>query len=135
MNRPGWLLALGWLVVTVAMGAEPRAPADPDSDHDGLSDFQENRKYLTDPLRADSDGDGTADGDWHERREFAYSVRVVLKVMRPVDMAALDDDYQDARVLAETKDYVELEVVCYPLNSVRQSMVGVKGWRKRPSQE
>ena len=35
---------------------------DPDSDGDGLTDFQETHKYGTDPERADSDGDGLPDG-------------------------------------------------------------------------
>ena len=75
-----------------------------DSDHDGLADFLEIHKYRTDPAKADSDGDGIPDGDWHERREFAYSVRSVVKVLRPVDVITLNDDYQDARVLRERLD-------------------------------
>ena len=55
-----------------------------DTDGDGLSDFHETHKYLTDPNKADSDGDGTADGDWLERREYQYTVRSVAHVMKPV---------------------------------------------------
>ncbi len=91
----------------------------PDTDGDGLSDFLELHKYLTDPAKADSDGDGVPDGDWLERREYAYTVRSVVHVMRPVTPAFLNDAYQDARVLDETDDYVELEVIHYPLVDLR----------------
>src|SRR5262245_38149711 len=91
---------------------------DPDTDRDGLSDFQEQHKYLTDPARPDSDGDGLPDGDWNERREYAYTVRSVVQVLRPVTPDVLCDDYQDARILDETAEYVELEVIHYPLNTV-----------------
>ena len=94
-----------------------------DSDGDGLSDLLEVHTYCTDPQRADSDGDGTPDGDWQERREFTYTVRSVVHVMKPVTPEYLNDDYQDARVLDETAEYVELEVIHYPFNTVADGMV------------
>ena len=40
-----------------------------DTDHDGLTDYQEVHVYHTDPLKADTDGDGLSDRDevmvWH----------------------------------------------------------------------
>jgi len=98
-----------------------------DTDGDGLSDFHERHKYFTDPAKADSDGDGTPDGDWGERREYAYSIRTVVLVMKPA--AAICDDYQDARVLAETDDALKLEVVHYPLNTVADALAGNPDWR------
>src|SRR5262245_59996638 len=92
-------------------------PGDPDDDRDGLPDFQELHKYFTDPKTADSDGDGVPDGDWDERREFSYSVRAVRHVMAPFDVASMNDDYQDVRVLEARPDLLEFEVVIYPLNS------------------
>lgn len=65
-----------------------------DEDNDGLSDFQECYKYLTDPTQNDSDGDGVPDGDWRERREYQYIVRSVVHVLRPVTIEYLNDDYQ-----------------------------------------
>ncbi|PWB39002.1 MAG: hypothetical protein C3F02_01170 [Parcubacteria group bacterium] len=38
-------------------------PSDPDTDHDGLGDFQEAIVYHTDPLESDSDHDGIPDGE------------------------------------------------------------------------
>ncbi len=38
-------------------------PNNPDTDHDGLGDYQEVNIYGTDPLNPDSDGDGMNDGD------------------------------------------------------------------------
>lgn len=101
-----------------------------DSDSDGLSDFQEIRKYLTDPAKKDTDGDGTPDGDWHERREYAYSVRSILQFMPPFNKAALNDDYQDARVLEKTDEYIELEVIHYPLATSSESIKENPNWQQ-----
>src|SRR4029079_913088 len=95
----------------------PAAEADVDTDGDGLSDFEEVHKYFTDPRAADSDGDGVPDGDWEERREYAYTVRTVVRVLPPVTEDVLSDDYQDARVIERTPGHVELEVIHYPLHT------------------
>ncbi len=105
-----------------------------DTDRDGLSDFHETHKYLTDPKKKDSDGDGIVDADWNERREYTYTVRTVLQVMRPVTPDVLCDDYQDARILDETDEYVELEVVHYPLNTVAEAIVANPKWRREAKQ-
>ena len=103
---------------------------DVDSDRDGLSDFHEVHKYFTDPKSADSDRDGIPDGDWDERREFTYSVRAVMHVMAPFDVASMNDDYQDVRVLAETPDLLEFEVVVYPFNTVAEAIAPDARWRR-----
>jgi hypothetical protein len=100
-----------------------------DSDGDGLCDFQEVHKYLTDPAKADSDGDGTPDGDWDERREYAYSVRSIIQFMPPFDKAALNDDFQDARVLEAREDYIELEVIHYPLATAGKVIEADPNWQ------
>jgi hypothetical protein len=109
----------------------PQEPGpDPDRDGDGLSDFQEAHKYLTAPDRADSDGDGVPDGEWRERREYAYTVRSVVQVLRPVTPEYLCDDMQDARVLDETAEMVELEVIHYPFNTAGEAIRGDPRWRE-----
>lgn len=100
-----------------------------DADGDGLSDFHERHKYLTDPASADSDGDGVPDGGWEERREYAYTVRTVVQVLPPVTPDVLCDDYQDARILEARDDYVEMEVIHYPFNTVASAIRGNPGWR------
>jgi hypothetical protein len=122
------------ILVLSMLFAPPWAPGDPDGDKDGLSDFQELHKYFTDPRKADSDGDGVPDGDWDERREFSYSVRAVMHVMAPFDVASMNDDYQDVRVLDRRPDLLEFEVVVYPLNTVADAIEPNAGWRK-PSAE
>lgn len=118
------------LVLLISILAPAARAQDADSDGDGLSDFQEIHKYFTDPHKADSDGDGIPDGDRQERREYAYTVRSVAKVMRPVNLAAItNDDYQDARVRSQTPQYVELEVIHYPLNTVAQAIQGRRDWQ------
>ncbi|MEM8711540.1 MAG: transglutaminase domain-containing protein, partial [Planctomycetota bacterium] len=109
------LLALASLFATTAA-------LDRDTDGDGLSDFHEVHKHRTDPKLADSDGDGVPDGDWHERREFTYTVRTVTEVLRPVTPDSITDDFQDARVLRETDDRVQLEVLHYPFSTAAEAL-------------
>jgi Transglutaminase-like superfamily len=109
---------------------KPAAALDRDSDGDGLPDFQEIHKYRTDPAKKDTAGKGIPDGEWNQRREFTYSVRAVIRVMPPYNLKALNDDYQDARVIAETKDYIELEVIAYPLNTNAEAIDSNPNWQK-----
>ena len=109
--------------------ASAQAP-DPDGDGDGLSDFHERHKYFTDPAAVDSDRDGLPDGDWAERREYAYTVRSIVQVAPPVTTDVLCDDYQDARILERAGEYVELEVIHYPLNTVASALTADPDWRR-----
>lgn len=113
--------------------AQPSADAagvSVDSDGDGLSDYEEVHKYLTDPTKKDTDGDGIPDGDWNERREYTYSVRTVLRYLPPADEKALRDDFQDGRVLKQTSEYVEVEVIHYPLATGFDSIAENRNWRQ-----
>jgi hypothetical protein len=110
--------------LALALLQRPALPADLDTDRDGLSDFHEVHKHGTDPRAADTDGDRIPDGDWDERREYAYTVRVVMHVLPPSDaqaraswLASATDDYQDVRVLEQRDDALELEVIVYPFNT------------------
>lgn len=87
-----------------------------DSDADGLTDYEEYCKYRTDPTLVDSDGDGKPDTDWDERREYAYSIRAVLELKLPWDIGAMNDLFQDARLMesAEDRAYSKVEIVVYP---------------------
>jgi hypothetical protein len=122
------LLALCW-VSQAALAGQPAGKADPDTDGDGLSDFHEKNKYRTDPKKKDTARAGVSDGDWRQRREFSYSVRAVIRVMPPYNLTAINDDYQDVRVLAETKEYAELEVVVYPLNTNADAITANRNWQ------
>ncbi len=77
---------------------------------------------MTDPNKVDTDGDGIPDGDWSERREYQYTIRSVVHVMRPVTIDFLCDDFQDAKILDETQQHVELEVFHYPFNTVNSAI-------------
>ena len=81
----GTLILIAPVLLCALCASAVNSPAaDPDSDGDGLSDFQEIHKYFTDPRNSDSDGDGVHDGDWNERPEFSYSIRTVLRIMPPI---------------------------------------------------
>jgi hypothetical protein len=126
----GTAWALASIKSEMAVAGDQVGIVDPDTDGDGLSDFQEIHKYCTDPKKKDTVGKGVSDGDWQQRREFTYTVRAVISVMSPYNLKALNDDYQDIRVRKETKDYVELEVVVYPLNSNAEAIKGNPNWKK-----
>jgi hypothetical protein len=94
----------------------------PSEDYDGdtLSNIDELEKYHTNPYSLDSDGDGISDGDWEERREYVYSVRVLVKIKQPFDIEAMNDSFQDTRVIADedSKGYTSLEIIIYPETSL-----------------
>jgi hypothetical protein len=118
------------LAVSLLAGcAAPALRAGPDRDGDGLDDLLETHVYRTDPERADTDGDGVQDGDPDERREFTYSIRTRVRVMQPVNLDAIDDDFQDARVLSAGEEVVELEVVHYPLATLDRGIAPNPRWR------
>ena len=100
-----------------------------DADGDGLSDFQEREKYRTTWNKADSDGDGKPDGDWDGRREYTYTIRTVVRVMPPIAPDFINDDYQDARIRKQTKEYVELEVIHYPFSAPGTTLEPNPTWR------
>jgi transglutaminase-like putative cysteine protease len=122
MNPRWWLLAL-------ACAAVRAQTVDPDTDGDGLSDFHEIHKYLTDPAKKDTDGDGVPDGDWKERREYAYTLRSLLLVMRPAEVEAMNDDFQDARLVEDHGAYVGVEVIHYPLATASEKIAANPSWR------
>ncbi len=118
------------LTAAAVIVAPQSAPRDPDGDGDGLSDFAERHKHFTDPAKKDSDGDGKQDGDRDERREYAYTVRSVVRLLPPVTDDALTDDQQDGRVLRRTREFVEIEVVHYPFNTARSAIAPDPQWRR-----
>ncbi len=50
--------------------------------------------------------------------------------MPPHNLKALHDDYQDVRVRNVTKEFAELEVVVYPLNTNAEAIKGNPTWKK-----
>jgi hypothetical protein len=93
-------------------------------------DFQALHKYFIDPQRKSLPLKVDAIRDWNERRHFTYSIRTILRVMPPYNLQALNDDYQDVRVRKETKDFVELEVVSYPLNTNADAIAENHNWKR-----
>ncbi len=86
-------------------------------------------KHFTDPTKKDTDGDGKPDGDADERREFAYTVAATVTVMPPVDEASLTDDFQDGKVVKRGADFVVIDVVLYPFNTVNDDIGEDDAWR------
>ena len=89
-----------------------------DTDGDGLTDYEEYCKYRTDPTLADSDADGISDKDWNERREYTYSIRAILDIKPPWNIDAMNDLFQDARLMGSLdSNYQKIEVIIYPYAS------------------
>lgn len=64
----------------------------------------------------------------HPGKEDTYTITSVIEILRPVNPADMNDDFQDARVLAKDKDSCTVEVTYYPLY---QPAVGENpNWRK-----
>jgi hypothetical protein len=114
-------------VANLAQSAPPEpSAASPPSD----GDFQALHKYLSDPRKRLIAGNGEPDADWNARRAFTYSIRTIIRVMPPYNLEAMNDDYQDVRVRKETKDFVELAVISYPLYTNAEAMVENRNWRR-----
>ena len=51
----------------------------------------------------------------HANKEDTYTVTSVIQVLKPVNPADMNDDFQDARVLAQDQDSCTVEMTYYPL--------------------
>src|SRR5215831_4917724 len=116
-----FLLAVIAVVGVFSYAAAPRPEIDPDSDGDGLSDYAELHKYFTDPHKANSAVD---------RKDFTYTITSVLQIAKPFNLADMNDDYQDARMLSEDEDSMTVELVYYPLNTNKYAIGENPNWRR-----
>ena len=88
---------------------------DIDSDNDGLSDYEEINKYLTNPLEADTDNDGIKDNDWDERYEHTRVYKAIVDLRQPYSIDDMNDFYQDARAIQDVSDEItRFEIILYP---------------------
>jgi hypothetical protein len=51
----------------------------------------------------------------HPRKEDTYTITSVIQILKPGSPADMNDDFQDARVLAQDKDSCTVELTYYPL--------------------
>jgi len=53
---------------------------------------------------------------WEERREYVYSVHIIMKLRQPFDLSAMNDMYQDVMVVEEedTLGYTIIDAIIYP---------------------
>lgn len=70
------------------------------------------------------------DGDWSERREYAYSVRAIVNMLPPINTSELNDDYQDVRVIKADAEVVQLEIIIYPFNTNAEAIGEDTDWRE-----
>jgi hypothetical protein len=52
----------------------------------------------------------------HPGKEEAYTITSVMQVLKPVDPAVMNDDFQDTRLVARDDDSCTLEITYYPLH-------------------
>jgi hypothetical protein len=53
-----------------------------------------------------------------------------LRILKPCDLTVMNDDYQDARLLKETPEFAEVEVVHYPMNTVADAIKPNPQWHR-----
>ena len=99
-----------------------------DSDNDGLPDYEEINKYLTDPENADSDNDGVKDNDWNERREYAYTISARMELDAPFNSASLMDTYEDIKIISEDRKKLIYDAVLYPY--AKDIVTGNTNWKE-----
>lgn len=98
---------LALTIAMLALGA-PQSSPDRDSDGEGLSDLHELHQHDTDLVKVETDRGVVPDCDSNERREHACTVLSMVQVLPPVTMDFLCGDDQDARLLEERREYLEL---------------------------
>jgi transglutaminase-like putative cysteine protease len=104
--RTKWILAA---ILAAAIGAG----------YPGRDEFAEKHKYFTDPAKPDAG-----------RGEFTYTITSVMQLAQPYRLADMNDDYQDARLLAEDADTATVEVTYYPLNTNREGIGENPNWKR-----
>ncbi|HYF48653.1 MAG TPA: transglutaminase domain-containing protein [Planctomycetota bacterium] len=62
-----------------------------------------------------------------ERYEKSYSLRAVMKILKPV--RAISNDYQDARIIEEDERTTTIEFTIYPLNNEGRKVEANPDWR------
>lgn len=105
-----------------------------DTDGDGLPDYQELHKYLTNPEKYSTVDDGISDGDWSRRREFTYTMSSTMKLALVQPIEDLNSVYQDARIIATDSSNVStVEVISYPYGVVAYNteyLIGNPNWQR-----
>ena len=64
----------------------------------------------------------------HPQKEDTYTITSVIQILKPVNPADMNDDFQDARVLSRDKDSCTVEVTYYPL--YQPAIAEDPNWRK-----
>ena len=101
-----------------------------DWDKDGMPDWYEIYRNFTDPSNPDTDGDGILDGDWHERREYTYTVEVQGRLLKPYQLDILENHVQqDIKIIQETDDYIDVVILIYPYDKLNDTIVGNPNWQ------
>ena len=102
-----------------------------DTDGDGLTDYEEIHKYLTDPNNPDTDGDRTPDGDWNERREYTYTIDAVRELDKWYNPDSLKDTFEDIKIISDTGNKLKYESIIYPY--AEDIVTGNSNWKEYQS--
>jgi hypothetical protein len=63
-------------------------------------------------------------------KEFTYTITSVMQFAKPIDVADMTDDYQDAQLIAQDEDSATVEITYYPLNTNREGIVENPKWKR-----
>ena len=59
-----------------------------------------------------------------------YSITSTVEILKPITLEAINNDFQEAKVVAETAKTVTLEVRTYPLRSQKPTITANPNWRQ-----
>jgi len=62
-------------------------------------------------------------------KEFTYTITSLMQLAKPIDVADMNDDYQDARLIGQDADSVTVEITYYPLNTNAEGISGIRNWK------
>jgi len=66
----------------------------------------------------------------HPPKESTYTITSVLQLARPFNLADMNDDYQDARVVSQDQDSITVEIVYYPLTTIQGAIGENPDWKR-----
>jgi beta-lactamase regulating signal transducer with metallopeptidase domain/protein involved in polysaccharide export with SLBB domain len=101
--------AMAWAAVPAAEKPAPAAVA-------GKTQEPAANSRLGDPMKPHGLAGGKSSAEIHPPKEGTYTITSVIQVLKPANPANMNDDFQDARVLAQDKDSATVEVTYYPLH-------------------
>jgi hypothetical protein len=63
-------------------------------------------------------------------KEYTYTITSEMQFAKPFNVADMNDDYQDARLIEQDGDWTKVEITYYPLNTNCKGIRGNPNWKR-----